>query len=64
MSSGEKTPDVDNLSFGSSEKRLGVSILPAAVSDDAERVTAKGNVITKDGVVISPANDEDTAALF
>jgi hypothetical protein len=48
------SPDSDSIS--GHEK----SIVPRAILDDAEIVTAKGNIITKDGQVIS-TRESDTS---
>ena len=45
--------DSDNISRESAEKGGVESKVPGVILKDAELVTAKGNVITKDGVVIS-----------
>lgn len=52
----------DSISHNSSEKsrkRL-ASMVPGDVLADAELVTARGNVVTKDGIVIS-ANESDSS---
>ena len=62
MSFNRNIPDDDSdaVSHGSIDKDGFASKIPGAVLKDAELVTAKGNVISKDGVVIS-TNDSDAS---
>jgi hypothetical protein len=50
--SDKKVPSV-NESDRTSELSSDKPIVPRALADDAEVITARGNVITKDGVVVS-----------
>lgn len=50
----------DAISRTSSEKEAVAAKVPGVVLKEAELVTARGNVVTKDGVVIS-ANDSDAS---
>lgn len=63
MSSPKKGVEDDSISQSSSEDkshdRIG-SIVPGAIIKDAELVTARGNVVTKEGVVISTAESDDS----
>jgi hypothetical protein len=62
MSSKQNIPEYisDIISRSSSEKDGISSKVPAVLLRDADLVTAKGNVVTKDGIVIS-TTDSDTS---
>jgi hypothetical protein len=50
--------DGSDINSTASYEKIEVAATPKAIAHDAELVTAKGNVITKDGVVVSPQESE------
>lgn len=61
MSAERKPPsnDSESISQESSENLYVKHEIPGAILNDAELITAQGNVITKDGVVISAKNNDN-----
>jgi hypothetical protein len=59
MPSEKNLPVEKSVSVSSSEKAgLDKEVVPAALLDNAQLVTAKGNIITDDGVVISTQDSD------